>query len=255
MENVIPHFGGLPVEFSLRAGAFGMMAAASFVLGTLGTYRPAVAAQASNPQATEAVPTPVAPAASPGDPQKGAGRAEALYCGVCHGPKGRSETPEWPSLAGQGEGYLAKQLALLRGGERVSLEMGPIAKTLTDEDIADLSAYYAAQSLPSSPSPAPDGSTIATLYQKGDAARALQACADCHGLTGSGDARMLAPALRTQQPTYLRSQLEAYGRRSRYKSAAPSGLDPAGLQAMYDAGSRLTADEMQQLALYLRGLD
>lgn len=246
-----------PVKSSVSAGAFGVMLATSFVLGTLGAYRPAVAAEPSNPQSTVALPSPAAPPASHGDPQKGAARVEALFCGVCHGPRGRSETPEWPSLAGQDAGYLAKQLALFRSGERVNLEMGPIATTLTDEDIADLSAYYAAQGLPSSPSPSPaqDGSAIMTLYRSGDAARSIRACADCHGATGSGDAKMLAPALRAQQPTYVRSQLEAYARRSRYKSAAPSGLDPAGLQAMYDAGSRLTADEMQQLALYLRGLD
>lgn len=243
------------MKSSFSAGAFGILVATSFVLGILGTYRPAVAAQPSNPQAIVALPATAAPSASHGDSQKGAARVEALFCGVCHGPRGRSETPEWPSLAGQDAGYLARQLALFRSGERVNLEMGPIATTLTDEDIADLSAYYATQTLPSSPSPAPDGNAAMTLYRNGDAARSIQACADCHGASGSGDARMLAPALRAQQPTYIRSQLEAYARRSRYKSAAPSGLDPAGLQAMYDAGSRLTADEMQQIALYLRGLD
>lgn len=52
-----------------------------------------------------------APPSAPGNPQKGAARAEALYCGVCHAPGGRSETPEWPSLAGQGVAYLEQQLS------------------------------------------------------------------------------------------------------------------------------------------------
>lgn len=225
------------------AGAPSGMVAAILALGGIGPPVPAAAQPTSTP------------VAAPGDAQRGAARTEELYCGACHGPRGTSETPEWPSLAGQVAAYLASQLALLRSGERINLEMGPIAATLTDADIADLSAYYSTLSPPQSSPPSMDGGPIAALYRSGDASRSIRACADCHGVTGGGDGRTLTPALRAQQPVYVRTQLEAYSRRSRYKSATPPGTDPAALQAMYDAAARLTADEMQQIALYLRGLN
>lgn len=190
-----------------------------------------------------------------GDPQKGSVRAEALYCGACHGNGGQSETPEWPSLAGQVAGYLEQQLKLFRSGERVNSEMGAIAASLTDEDIVDMSAYYATLSLRSTESATAEGTPIATLYRDGDPTRSIQACAACHGVTGGGDTAARVPALRAQQPTYTRSQLEAYALRSRYSSeGTPTGLDVAGLQGMYDVSKRLTSEEMQQLALYIRGL-
>jgi cytochrome c553 len=194
------------------------------------------------------------PATRPGDPVKGAARSEVLFCAGCHGPGGRSATPQWPSLAGQGEAYLGQQLRLIRAGERYSQEMAPVAETLTDEDIADLAAYYAAQTpRPGAPASA-DPQAAGDLYLKGDAARSIQACAACHGPEGRGDGKTVTPALRSQQSTYISAQLEAYSRRSRYQSAVPSGLPRAGIEAMYDLSARLTEDEVQQLAQYLQSL-
>ena len=195
-----------------------------------------------------------AAAATRGDPSKGAARAEALFCAGCHGPAGRSATPEWPSLAGQRETYIAQQLTLFRARERTSQEMAPIAAPLTDEDIADLSAYYAAQT-PRPPAAAqPDQPAAAELYRSGDAARSIQACAACHGPDGRGDESTVTPALRSQQPAYVRNQLEAYSRRTRYQSAVPAGVQRAGVEAMYELVVRLTGDESQQLAQYLQNL-
>ena len=79
-----------------------------------------------------------------GDAQAGA--AKAALCAACHGQNGVSSNPLWPSLAGQQEAYLAKQIAAFRNGERSDVSMQPFVANLTDQDVADLAAYYAALS-------------------------------------------------------------------------------------------------------------
>lgn len=72
-----------------------------------------------------------------------AGKSKAATCVACHGADGVSINPMWPNLAGQKELYLAKQMKDFREGKRNDPVMGPMAKPLSDEDIADLAAYYA----------------------------------------------------------------------------------------------------------------
>ena len=72
-----------------------------------------------------------------------AGAAKAALCAACHGQNGISSNPLWPSLAGQQEAYLAKQIKAFRDGERVDVSMQPFVANLTDQDVEDLAAYYA----------------------------------------------------------------------------------------------------------------
>jgi len=72
-----------------------------------------------------------------------AGKTSAVSCAACHGSAGVSANPEWPNLAGQKEKYLIKQLKGFRDGSRDSALMSPMAKSLSDDDIANISAYYA----------------------------------------------------------------------------------------------------------------
>lgn len=72
-----------------------------------------------------------------------AGKAKAATCTACHGPAGMSMNDQWPNLAGQKEGYLVKQMKAFRDGTRNDPLMSPMAKPLSDEDIANLAAYYA----------------------------------------------------------------------------------------------------------------
>ena len=72
-----------------------------------------------------------------------AGAAKAALCAACHGQNGISSNPLWPSLAGQQEAYLAKQIKAFRDGERVDVSMQPFVASLTDQDVEDLAAYYA----------------------------------------------------------------------------------------------------------------
>jgi len=73
-----------------------------------------------------------------------AGRQKALACQTCHGLDGKSKLPEAPNLAGQIETYLVKALKDFRSGARKNDLMSLVAPTLKDQDIDDLSAYFAA---------------------------------------------------------------------------------------------------------------
>lgn len=73
-----------------------------------------------------------------------AGKAKSMACATCHGMNGLSVMPDAANLAGQSEIYLSAQLKNFRSGKRVHEVMGFIAKPLTDDDIANLSAWYSA---------------------------------------------------------------------------------------------------------------
>jgi len=75
-----------------------------------------------------------------GDPA--AGREKANKCKTCHGLDGIGRLPQVPNLAGESTIYLEKQLKAFRDGERHNEMMSIVAKDLSDEDIADLAAWY-----------------------------------------------------------------------------------------------------------------
>jgi len=74
-----------------------------------------------------------------------AGRAKAdAACSLCHGPVGVSVLPNAPNLAGQQAIYVSEQLRNYRSGKRQNEVMNLIAKPLTDQEIAQLAAWYSA---------------------------------------------------------------------------------------------------------------
>jgi cytochrome c553 len=73
-----------------------------------------------------------------------AGRQKAQQCQTCHGLDGLSKLPDAPNIAGSPEPYLARQLNAFRKGERKNEMMSIVAQQLSDHDVADLAAYYAA---------------------------------------------------------------------------------------------------------------
>lgn len=75
-----------------------------------------------------------------GDPE--AGKAKSGTCVACHGPNGISANPIWPNLAGQQQQYLVIAMKAYRDGGRTDPLMSPMARPLSDQDIADLAAYY-----------------------------------------------------------------------------------------------------------------
>lgn len=75
-----------------------------------------------------------------GDPE--AGKAKSVTCAACHGANGISPNPLWPNLAGQKDQYLIIAIKAYRDGVRSDPLMSPMVVTLSDQDIADLAAYF-----------------------------------------------------------------------------------------------------------------
>src|SRR3974390_2970370 len=73
-----------------------------------------------------------------------AGRAKAMMCQACHGTDGLSKTPDAPNIAGQTEPYLVTQMQAFKSGTRKNDAMSVVAPSLSDKDIEDLAAYFAA---------------------------------------------------------------------------------------------------------------
>lgn len=71
-----------------------------------------------------------------------AGKAKSAVCAACHGPEGISLVPMFPNLKGQKAQYLEKQLKAFKDGTRSDPTMAPMAAPLTDEDMANIAAYY-----------------------------------------------------------------------------------------------------------------
>jgi cytochrome c553 len=182
-------------------------------------------------------------AASAGDPEAGA--QKALVCGACHGMDGNSINPEWPNLAGQHESYIVKQLGLFKQGVRNNAIMMPNAMLLTDEDMADLAAYFSRQPLKGLEADPSNAEAGKQLYRAGDPARGLPACIACHGPEGKGNGPAQYPALRAQHSLYTYLQLRAYASGERV---------PAGNDMMQTIASKMTDEEMRAVASYLQGL-
>ncbi len=81
--------------------------------------------------------------AAPADISRG--QTKAAMCVACHGATGISVLPDYPNLAGQKAGYLQHALTAYRDGQRQHQIMAPMAQGLTDQDIADIAAFFAAQ--------------------------------------------------------------------------------------------------------------
>jgi cytochrome c553 len=71
-----------------------------------------------------------------------AGQAKSATCAGCHGANGISGNALWPNLAGQKEGYIVKAIKDFRDGNRKDPMMSAMAKGLTDDDAANLAAYF-----------------------------------------------------------------------------------------------------------------
>lgn len=140
-----------------------------------------------------------------------AGEKKNAMCIGCHGIVGyQSSFPEIhkvPKISGQSEKYIASALNAYKKGERKHASMRGIAQSLTDQDIADLSAFYAASGTvagAAAPGKAADGSAKAMeLVTKG-------ACASCHGDSFSKPIDPSYPKIAGQHSDYLYVALKAY---------------------------------------------
>lgn len=131
-------------------------------------------------------------------------------CIGCHGITGyQASFPEVyrvPAISGQNAKYIVAALEAYKKGERKHPTMHAMAQTLTEQDIADLAAYYAAQgadtAAPAASMPAPSPQ-VAELLTKG-------ACASCHGEQFNKPIDGSYPKIAGQYPDYLFAALKSY---------------------------------------------
>ena len=232
-----------------RAVALAIVYALAPALATAQTGSAAPVAAAAAPVAA----TPATPD-SPFTHGKAAdGATKSATCLPCHGPNGNSTNPEWPRLAGQNAVYLAEQLRLFRSGARPNPVMMPLASTLSDQDIDDISVYYEAQT-PSGLEADPSyWQTGQALYLNGDRTRDVPACSACHGPVGLGNLAAGYPALRAQQSVYVVKQLNDYATGKRYSATNPAQASRNGAM-MFTLAKRLTPEEIRDVASYVQGM-
>jgi len=182
-----------------------------------------------------------------------AGKAKSLTCAACHGADGNSVNAEWPSLAGQNALYTQRQLEGYKDGSRSNVLMTGMALGLSDEDIADLSAYYAAQTparLSADPALVARGQRI---YRGGDAQSGVSACIACHGPTGHGNPLAGYPRIAGQHATYIVATLKEYAAGIRKTDAHVNQMmRNVSAQIRQQEGDEKT--DMDAVASYIQGL-
>jgi cytochrome c553 len=186
-----------------------------------------------------------------------AGKQKAAACAGCHGDVGNSMVATFPKLAQQHSSYLTKQLYAFKDGTRVDPMMSGIAQTLTDEDITDISAYYATQKVSENTLPvleaddenekAADKKDVVQamiaqggdLYRNGDLKNEVSACIACHGPFGEGNKPASFPALKSQHADYLIKAL------TDFKSGARSN-NPENI--MHMIAKKMTDEEIKAVS-------
>jgi cytochrome c553 len=174
-----------------------------------------------------------------------AGQAKSATCGACHGMDGNSLNPEWPNLAGQHAAYIERQLRAFKAGERQNDLMAPMAMILSDEDMADLAAYFSTQKARGGETEPSKLALGERVYRAGNLERGLIACAGCHGPNGRGNPLAGYASIQGQHALYVANQLRAYRSGAR-------GTDPN--QMMRSIAALLSDEEIEAVASYVQGL-
>lgn len=188
-----------------------------------------------------------------------ASRGEALSgaCAVCHGDDGNSLSPAFPKIAGLGEKYLLKQLQDIKSGDRNVMEMAGQLDASSDQDLADIAAFYASQTTQLSGSTefkvklnsGVEVSSLelgAKLYRAGKLDVNTPSCSGCHSPTGMGNAPAGYPRISGQHADYLEKQLLAFRESERSNDGEA--------RTMRSVTQYLSNAEIKALANYIAGL-
>lgn len=190
-----------------------------------------------------------------GDPNEGRGVAvganlssPAAACFRCHGVDGKGDSAAaFPRLSRQAQPYLYAALKDYASGARENAVMSPIARQLSDKQMRDVSAFYAAQA--SAPARAQGSLADPELLQHGaaiaavgNARRGVQGCINCHGPAGRGLGAGF-PYLGGQYANYIEAQLRAW------KSGARKS-DRQTSEVMGYIARQLSEEDIRAVALY-----
>ena len=196
-----------------------------------------------------------------------AGKEKSSSCTGCHGEKGNSTMPLFPKLSSQHPRYLIKQMVAFKDGSRTDATMAPMVMGLSEEDMADIAAFYAEQKISKNETPVLDNdddededdqesgnnsnkqsldvdallSLGKDLYRNGDLERKVSACIACHGPYGEGNKPAAFPALRSQHADYLIKSL------TDYKTGARGNED----NMMHMIAKKMTDEEIRAVSYHI----
>ena len=179
-----------------------------------------------------------------GDPKSG--ESKVAVCSACHGADGNSVVGLWPSLAGQNEKYLLKQLRLVKSGDRVIDSMVGLLDNLEDSDLEDISAFYASQKNKVGQVEESKLELGRKLYYAGNLEKGVPSRAACHSPRGLGNGPAADPLLSGQQPDYVAKALKDY------RSGARINEDPSKIMAAI--AYKLDDAEIEALSSFVHGL-
>jgi cytochrome c553 len=180
--------------------------------------------------------------AAKADPAKGQALSTQV-CAACHLADGSRGAPANPIIAGQHPEYLVKQLQEFKSGKRNNPVMKGFASTLSDDDMRNVSAFYASKS--AKPGFAKDKELVRLgerIWRGGIADKQVPACAGCHSPNGAGIPAQY-PRLAGQHADYLDAQMVAFR----------SGLRANSAQ-MTQIAARMSDREIKAVADYAAGL-
>ncbi len=175
-----------------------------------------------------------------------AGEGKSAMCAGCHAADGNSVVNMFPKLAGQHAGYIAKQLSEFKNGKRIDGTMQGMAAALSEEDIADIAAFYSSKA--AAAGAADDESTVALgqdIFRGGNSATKVPACMGCHGITGKGNPAAKFPALAGQHAVYTIKQLKAFRSAERANDAN---------FMMRKVAEHMSDKEIEAVANYIAGM-
>jgi cytochrome c553 len=175
-----------------------------------------------------------------------AGQGKVVMCGACHGADGNSAAPNFPKLAGQGERYLLKQLNDIKSGARPVVEMTGLLNHLSDQDLADISAYYASQNMSVG---AADPKLVArgeALFRGGKLNEGMPACTGCHSPDGAGLDAAGFPQLGGQHAGYVAKQLTDFREGNR--------TNDGDSMIMRGIAAKLSNKDIEAVSSFIQGL-
>ncbi|MDH5784205.1 MAG: cytochrome c4 [Chromatiales bacterium] len=175
-----------------------------------------------------------------------AGQGKTAACAGCHGATGSATTaPTYPKLAGQHASYIAQQLADFKSGTRQDPIMMGMAGALSEEDMADIGAYFATQEKSVGSADAEAVAAGKKIYEAGDKAKGVSACMACHGPSGAGNPGAKFPALSGQNAAYTEKTLKDFRNGARAN-------DPNSM--MRDIAARMSDKDIAAVAAYINAL-
>ncbi|TNC80956.1 MAG: cytochrome c4 [Oleiphilus sp.] len=175
-----------------------------------------------------------------------AGKDKVAVCAACHGADGNSAAANFPKLAGQGEKYLLKQLIDIKTGTRPVVEMTGLLDNSSEQDLKDMAAFYASQTISIGQANKELAEEGRTIYQAGIPAKNVAACTACHGPAGKGIALAGFPALGGQHADYTASQLKKFRSGER--------VNDGESRIMRSIAARLSDREIEAVSSYISGL-